>query len=316
MLNIQKERSPITKHVFSFISGYILILSLTGLASATDYYVSPTGNNANPGTLESPKASFSWFNSQVPKSDDIVYLRGGTYTNKHMVISSTGTAGHPITITAYPGETPILNGVDQTGIGIVVGGLSTNFTVNYVNINGITIHNYESGILVREASNVHISNVNVYNIAANAGAWFLDSNYCSIKNSIVRDIGWNAIAVQVNYKSAHHIDIMNNEVYGGINAGHNLIDLNNNGGGSAVNEYVHDVNIIGNILHDTIGGNSAIFPHGQIVYQMQRINISNNIAYRTNGTRRQALWHSVASGAAPNWSPRSRQSRAGAASPG
>jgi len=76
------------KNVFSFVLGAILIFTLTSLASATDYYVSPTGNNANPGTLDSPKADFSWFNNQVPKGDDIVYLRGGTYTNKHMVISS------------------------------------------------------------------------------------------------------------------------------------------------------------------------------------------------------------------------------------
>ena len=284
------------KPVFSFIFGSILILSMAGIASATNYYVSPTGNNANPCTLERPKADFSWFNSQVPKGDDIVYLRGGTYTNKHMVISSTGTAGHPITIAAYPGETPILNGADQTGIGIIVGGISTNFEVIYVNINGITIHDYGTGILVREASNIHISNVNIYNAGTDNGVMFLDSNTASLKNSIIRDTGWNSIAVQVNYKSTHHIDIINNEIYGGIGPGHNLIDLNNNGIGNTANAYVHDVNIIGNYLHDTIGGNSAIFIHGvPTAPHMDYINIKDNTVNKVNRLAVEGLRYSTVS---------------------
>jgi len=270
------------------------VMMLLPTANAATYYVSPTGNNANPGTLASPKADFSWFTSSIPAAGDTVYLRGGTYTDKHMVIKSSGNAGNPIIITNYPGETPILNGVDQTGYGIIAGGISTNFRVNYVNISGITIHDYGNGILVREATNVHISNVNVYNIAGvDDGVFFLDSSYSSIKDSIVRDIGWNAIGVQVNYKSVHHIDIINNEVYGGINAGHNLIDLNNNGAGSAANEYTHDINIIGNRLHDTIGGNSAIFEHGTDVLHHDRITITDNIAYNTNALQVGYLKDSV-----------------------
>jgi hypothetical protein len=74
-----------------------------------DYYLSPAGDDDGAGTIEDP-----WFSLEkawtaiVP--GDIVYLRGGTYemTESQELEGVSGTNSLPISILAYPGETPII----------------------------------------------------------------------------------------------------------------------------------------------------------------------------------------------------------------
>jgi hypothetical protein len=123
--------------------------------NATDYYVSPTGNNGNNGlSASSPKADFSWFSSSIPTSDDTVWLLGGTWSDKHIVFLKSGTSGHPITLRAYSG-TPILDGFDSTGIGINVNGK------NYITIRDIKITRYATGINQEPSGGL---NLTVYNV--------------------------------------------------------------------------------------------------------------------------------------------------------
>jgi len=56
----------------------ILGLMLVGCASATDYYVSTTGNNTNPGTQESPFLTISYA-IDYAHDGDTVYVNSGTY---------------------------------------------------------------------------------------------------------------------------------------------------------------------------------------------------------------------------------------------
>jgi hypothetical protein len=85
-------------------------------ASATEYYVSPTGSDSNPGTLASPFATIQK-GANTAVAGDTVWLRGGTYT-----ITTPTTSGAGITFTksgtsdtnrinyfAYTGETPVID---------------------------------------------------------------------------------------------------------------------------------------------------------------------------------------------------------------
>jgi hypothetical protein len=78
-------------------------------AANNTYYLSPTGNDNNPGTISSPFFSLNkaW---SVIVPGDLVYLRGGTYNLKLKpeLLGKSGTAGNLIKIWAYPGEVPIL----------------------------------------------------------------------------------------------------------------------------------------------------------------------------------------------------------------
>jgi len=75
------------------------------------YYVSTTGNDANPGTIGSPWA-VTKLSTVTLAPGDIVYIRAGTYTMGSgnspqynvLLNGKNGNAGNPITIAAYPGD--------------------------------------------------------------------------------------------------------------------------------------------------------------------------------------------------------------------
>ena len=72
------------------------------------YYVSMTGRNTDPGTLEKPWRTIAMANS-VLKAGDTVYIRGGTYTET----ISPAVSGQPnarITYAAYKSETVKITG--------------------------------------------------------------------------------------------------------------------------------------------------------------------------------------------------------------
>jgi autotransporter-associated beta strand protein len=112
-----------------------LILAVTKLS----YYVSPTGNDNNAGTLAAPFATIAKAQTTAT-AGDVVYLRGGTYSSFTIASSDSNynyvhvlsKAG--ITYQAYPGETPVFNfssvpvnlracGFRVTGANVIVDGI-------------------------------------------------------------------------------------------------------------------------------------------------------------------------------------------------
>jgi len=82
--------------------------------SATDYYISASGNDANTGlTISTPWKTITKVNSafaNMKPGDQILFNRGDTFYGS-LVISKSGTSGSPITIGAYgAGEKPIITG--------------------------------------------------------------------------------------------------------------------------------------------------------------------------------------------------------------
>lgn len=101
----------------------ILLLFSVTLNAQRVFYTSPTGNDANSGTITSPFFSLkkAW---SVVASGDTIYMRGGVYGYSEMqyLQSRNGVAGKLIKLWAYPGEVPIItrgaaykvvNGVNQ-----------------------------------------------------------------------------------------------------------------------------------------------------------------------------------------------------------
>ncbi len=95
--------------------------------SGTTYYVAPIGTSGA-GTLSNPWGIPDLYNPSTfaagvamttPVAGDTVYFRGGTYhvnskptgafQNVLLLLSHSGTSGHPITLASYPGETPIFS---------------------------------------------------------------------------------------------------------------------------------------------------------------------------------------------------------------
>lgn len=88
--------------------------------SQNTYYMATDGNDANPGTIGSPKKTIESA-IDLLSAGDILYIRGGTYrsekvvgtVNRFVVQSKNGSVGDSIYILNYPGETVIFNCDEQ-----------------------------------------------------------------------------------------------------------------------------------------------------------------------------------------------------------
>lgn len=120
-------------------------------ASATDYYVSASGSDANDG-LSTITPFRNWQKlTDVLVAGDVGYIRGGTYVPTTAMSSYIhcewqdldGTSASPITITNYPGESPVY---DFTGyVTTRVDGTEAVYLRNseYVIITGLRITGFD-----------------------------------------------------------------------------------------------------------------------------------------------------------------------------
>lgn len=131
------------------VSGLVLGLLCFGVraAWATDYYVATTGDDANPGTMDSPFATLQK-GANIAVAGDTVYIRGGTYA-----ITTPATSGAGIQFTksgtaddkrirywAYPGEVPVF---DFSKMVLSTTGYTHGFVVSgsFLHFKGIEICN-------------------------------------------------------------------------------------------------------------------------------------------------------------------------------
>ena len=97
--------------------GILFWTSAYSLVHAASYYVSPTGNNTNPGTISQPFATLQKAHD-VANPGDTIYMRGGTYMlSAPTTISRSGSSGNLIKISNYPDEVPIIDGISLTNSG-------------------------------------------------------------------------------------------------------------------------------------------------------------------------------------------------------
>jgi len=106
----------------SVLTTITLFTPAVSAATQATYYVSPTGSDNNPGTMNEPFQTITKARDVVrtingSMSGDIyIYLRGGTYNITSTINfnpKDSGTNGYKIYYQAYQGETPILNGATK-----------------------------------------------------------------------------------------------------------------------------------------------------------------------------------------------------------
>ncbi len=99
------------KKVFSVLSIYFIIFFVAVQnIHAEDIYISKSGADTNPGTIDQPFKTISKGLS-ISEPGDTAYVRTGTY-NEYITFPTAGTAGSRITLKAYNSE-PVT--VTQTG---------------------------------------------------------------------------------------------------------------------------------------------------------------------------------------------------------
>jgi hypothetical protein len=204
---------------YGSVTSAVAILTVTiSTQTVHYYYVATTGNDSGGnGSIGSPWATLEGATSKM-KGGDVLYVRGGTYSEVFDLYGPNGSnSSLPTIIINYPGETPIF---DHTGNACSMNGL------NWFVLGGLTMRNYQQAILVGYAaacSNTVLTNLTVYN-TGNQG-------------------------IQV-YNQSHHVLLVNNLIYGtgtgsqngeGIYIGNNISPSDN----------THDVTMRGNTIHDT-----------------------------------------------------------------
>jgi len=119
---VNKGTTDTTRFMVALLAAGVGLFA-SGSARAATYYVAPTGDDGNAGTMDTPFAT--WGRAQTAAAaGDTVYFRGGTYkyttatstcggsttaTINAIVLSKSGTSGKPINYWAYPGEKPVFD---------------------------------------------------------------------------------------------------------------------------------------------------------------------------------------------------------------
>lgn len=118
----------------------------------TGFYISPSGSDSSgAGTLASPWKTIQKFIDQSPQAGSTLYCRGGTYTNPPVAQAGhgkpvlPGTAGSPITIRNYPGETPVFSGGTDLGAFILIYDASTYTVIDGLEFEGRDTSNAAGG---------------------------------------------------------------------------------------------------------------------------------------------------------------------------
>ena len=130
--------SVIVNNAYGAATSAVATLTVSVPSTNGDWFVSPTGNDANPGTLAAPFATLTKAISVVQAGQTIM-MRGGTYLpNSTIRFTNSGTANARIQLLAYPGETPYLNFTNQPYADANRGLLFTT-SANYWTVKGLEI---------------------------------------------------------------------------------------------------------------------------------------------------------------------------------
>ncbi|WP_308189064.1 choice-of-anchor D domain-containing protein [Nostoc mirabile] len=181
------------------------------------YYVSGTGNDKNDGLNQGEAFRTLQKAADLVQAGDTVYVMNGIYTNIYPNILSIsdkhGTANAPITFTAYPGHTPVLeahknnwNAISITGSSyVVIEGLTLlgardettleyalehkdNLNNSATSGNGISVTSLDDNEN-QHSHHITISNNKVSNFPG-GGIVTIQADYITVENNIVSGNAW------------------------------------------------------------------------------------------------------------------------------
>jgi Right handed beta helix region len=200
------------------------------------YYVSPSGNDLNPGTYNEPWKTLAKASSMI-EPGSVLYLRGGTY-NGYVSFRTVGTKTDPVWIMAYPGEKPVIDGQYANpgsyaavlvirGDYIHVANIEVRNSAlmgvyiygNYDTVSNLNVHhNKENGIVIIHGSHSTVENSLIWrNVLSNeygkGGNWSTGLSaardgvtYATIRNNVV----WENWGEGISTFEADHTVIENN----------------------------------------------------------------------------------------------------------
>ena len=239
----------------------ILILLIPVSICSKLFYVSPQGNNNNPGTFEKPWRDISFAtcggtykcpctkaNNHIIQQGDTLYLFKGVYNENNINISNSGTVSCPIVIRNYPGhDVTIDGGYNAPVIYLGVYNPTSNIVIKGLSIKrGLTAGIYTGASYACRNIVIDSCSITDVKIVDNTACVYISntSDSITVKNCYLnmgRPDSSRGAGVEIFTGGNNHV-IENNEITGslkgiyykhGINGGNNHTIIRNN--------YIHDI---------------------------------------------------------------------------
>ncbi len=177
----------------------VLAITVPDVPAAGDtYYISPAGDDANPGTFERPWATLHKAAAAL-EAGDTVYVREGTYrVNEIISPHNSGREGAWITYAGFPGETATIVGFDIP----------------------VPEPGYEMVVDNGEKTEVMAGRSGVFHI--------LDRSFIRVRNLHFHRAAYQAISVDAlewwvsdppECDGSHHIELLHNTIYRTVGTG-------------------------------------------------------------------------------------------------
>jgi hypothetical protein len=264
---------------------------------AVVYYVSPSGNDENPGTASQPWRTIQKA-ADTLSAGDTVYVRAGTY-QEQVRPRNSGAPGALITYSAYPGDIVTIDGAhvslgDWDGLFHIAGKHDIRVSGLRIINAGSSVHNV--GVLVDQASSITIAGCYVYHTAA-AGIRIEGSTAIVIRDNEVEDACYAGYNESIAVGSTDGFDIRGNHVHHSLKAG---IDVKNgSANGRIYRNHVHDtadvgiyvdayathtynIEVLANIVHDVANDGLAVASEQGGL--LEDVVLYNNVAYNNEST--------------------------------
>jgi len=266
---------------------FLGLLFISNSIFGQTFYVSTIGNDANPGSISLPWKTLTKAASTL-KAGQTAYVRAGTYS-EFVKMSYSGTTGNYITLMAYPGDKPVVEGF---GLGAYIL-MDLNYN-SYIKISGIRFQNGTIGIGRNGQSNIIIENNELFNFT-NPG---ISLDFCSIgivKGNVTDNVCSSSWGECITFSQCEYIDIINNEVRNGSanTLGGEGIDVKSSKHMRVYGNSIHDLTKIGLYIDAYDGLNYDIDVFNNKVYNcasgigisseernaVEKISVYNNVVY-------------------------------------
>jgi hypothetical protein len=261
------------------------------------FYVAPTGDDANPGTLAYPWQTIQKA-AETLIAGDTVYIRAGTYPER-VLPQNSGSVNAPITYSAYSEEIAILDG-SSVVLPDDLAGLFEISSKSYIRVVGLRVINAgpyanNAGMLVSNSSNVTIENISTaQTMSSGIGVW--GSEQVTIQGNRVEWAGLGGGQECITVAGTTGFIVQDNMVINcqkeGIDAkdgaANGQIYKNQVSYSNAVGIYVdawdkntHDIDVFQNIVHHSIES-TGFTVASEMGGQLTNIRLYDNIAYQNN----------------------------------
>lgn len=293
-------------------------LAILGGAHAADYYVSPGGQDTNPGTESSPWQTIAKASATMA-AGDTVHIMKGAY-RECVKPAHSGLPGQPITYTAYPGHSAVIDG---TGVALAkrggILGLVDIGNKKHIRISGLTVVNTmegnAAGIFAAGCEDLILEN----NRIANTGASGILTYQCSkvlIDGNRVQSVCVRGGQESISLMHTDSFEVRSNSVHstppslagkgGGVYRKEGIDAKDGSSRGRIFGNHVHhtslgiyvdargsarDIEISGNVIHDLFssfeepgaqGTGNGIVIASETAGIIENVRIFNNLIYNTH----------------------------------